>query len=115
MALSQEMNDVVGGQFKIRGETVKSVLFQVQEWMSSSVGHRFRYLAVRDCTGADARETDYMVAIDFLYALPGEKDFEREHKEFFHKYTDQLRRAFGNGLVRWDISTPVTVVSLKAA
>jgi len=115
MASSQKMNDVVGGQFKIRGETAQAVLAEIEKWAQSNNGHRFRYLAVRDCTGTDARIEDYMVAIDFLYALPAEKDFEREHQDFYHKYTDLLRRSFGNGLVRWDISTPVTVISLKAA
>jgi len=114
MAHGQQMNDAVGGTFKIRGEKLETVLALVEEWSASSNGHRFAYLAVRDCTGADAREDDYMVAIDFLYALPGEKDSEREHQEFFHKYTDQMKRRFGNGLARWDVSTPVTVVRLTS-
>jgi hypothetical protein len=115
MASGYEMGGVVGGLFKIRGETVQSVLALTEEWskaVNSNGAARFVYLAVRDCTGDDARETAYMVAIDFLYVLPNEKEPEREHTEFFHKYTDQLRRRFGNGLARWDVSTPVHVVRL---
>jgi hypothetical protein len=104
-----ERNNVVGGLFKVRGETAQDVIEFVGQWKHGDDGHRFERLAVRDCTGKTER--DNMVAIEFLFVLSDEdlndEQGERAHNVFFHKYTDQLRRRFGNGLAVWDISTPV--------
>ncbi len=109
MSTCFEQNHVVGGLFKIRGETAEAVIEFVREWKDGYDGERFERLAVRDCTGKSKR--DYMVAIDFLFAFenedPSDEESERMHSAFFHKYTDLLRRRFGNGLAVWDVSTPV--------
>jgi hypothetical protein len=104
-----ERTNVVGGLFKIRGEKIADVLLFVSEWKDGSDGAYFERLAVRDCTGKTER--DYMVAIEFLFVLTdGTLDEDlmlRMHNAFFQKYTDLLRRRFGNGLAIWDISTPI--------
>lgn len=109
MAKSIERNSVVGGLFKVRGESTQNVIEFVGGWKNSSDGARFERLSVRDCTGKTER--DYMVAIEFLFVFGEEglndDEQKRLHDAFFHKYTDLLRRRFGNGLAIWDISTPV--------
>ena len=109
MAKCFERNNVVGGLFKVRGVTTQDVIAFVGGWKNGSDGAKFERLSVRDCTGKTER--DYMVAIEFLFVFgeEGLNDDEqmRLHDVFFHKYTDLLRRSFGNGLVIWDISTPV--------
>lgn len=109
MAQCLESHNVVGGLFKVRGETAQEVIKFVQGWKEGSDASRFDRLSVRDCTGK--KERDYMVAIEFTYVLSDEAlddhESERLHSVFFHKYTDLLRRRFGNGLAVWDISTPV--------
>ncbi|MFZ1987653.1 MAG: hypothetical protein WAV21_01295 [Minisyncoccia bacterium] len=109
MSKCYERNNVVGGLFKVRGETVEGVIDCVGQWKHGSDGKRFERLSVRGCTGKTER--DSMVAIEFLYVF-GEENLDdseqlRLHNVFFHKYTDLLRRSFGNGLAVWDISTPV--------
>ena len=104
-----ECKDVVGGLFKIRGYSVHQVLEVASQWSQHGTdGKRFVRLSVRQCTGKTDR--DSMVAIDFLYQLEG-KDPEHEHQAFFLRYTDLLRRSFGNGLAVWDMSTPVYQVA----
>jgi hypothetical protein len=109
MARCYERNNVVGGLFKVRGESAEAVAQFVSGWKSGSDGEWFERLSVRDCTGKTQR--DYMVAIEFSFVLTKENIAEdlvqRMHNAFFHKYTDLLRRRFGNGLAVWDISTPV--------
>jgi hypothetical protein len=115
MATSQVRDDVVGGNFRIHGKPVEKVLALVKEWRSGSTGHRFQYLAVRDCTPYGAERLEGRVDIDFLYQLPGEKDYKTEHNDFFQKYKAQLQRLCGNAPVhevRWSMSTPVTLVLL---
>lgn len=114
MATCQEMSNGIGGNFRITGASLQDVLTLLEEWVNASDGHRFRYLAARLIRVAAGEEHEnYVVGIDFLYALPGEKSPELEHKDFFHKRSDQLRRRYGNGLIRWDISNPITVVQFK--
>ena len=109
MARSYERNNVVGGLFKVRGEPAEAVVQFVSGWKDGSDGQWFERLSVRDCTGKTQR--DYMVAIEFIFVLTNddldEDLMQRMHNAFFHKYTDLLRRRFGNGLAVWDISTPV--------
>lgn len=109
MTKCYERNNVVGGLFKVRGETAQEVIEFVGQWKHGSDGDRFERLSVRDCTGKTER--DYMVAIEFLYVFGdedlGDDEQHRLHQIFFHKYTDMLRRRFGNGLAVWDLSTPV--------
>jgi len=114
MALCQEMRDVTGGNFRVAGASLMEVLTLLEEWSNSTDGHRFRYLAARLISAPGEGGKNGLVGIDFLYSLPGEKSFELESKDFFHKRTDQLKRRFGNGLTRWDITSPVTVVQFKA-
>ena|SRR5581483_4908079 len=110
----QEMCDVTGGNFRITGASLQEVLTLLEEWCKASDGHRFRYLSARLIKNPGDDGQNCIVGIDFLYALPGERSYELEHKDFFHKRTDQLRRRFGNGLARWDITSPVLVFQLKA-
>lgn len=104
-----ERNNAVGGVFKVRGETAQDVIEFVDGWKSGSDGVKFERLSVRDCTSK--KERDCMVAIEFLFIF-GEEGLNDDQQKrlydvFFHKYTDLLRRRFGNGLAIWDISTPV--------
>lgn len=109
MTKCYERNNVVCGLFKVRGETTQDVIEFVSKWKHGSDGDRFERLSVRDCTGKSVR--DYMVAIEFLYVFSeedvGDKEQHRLHDMFLYKYTDLLRRHFGNGLAVWDLSTPV--------
>ena len=114
MAKCQEMRDATGGNFRITGACLQDVLTLLEEWSNATDGNRFRYLAARLISASGEDGENGLVGIDFLYSLPGEKSFELESKDFFHKRTDQLRRRFGNGLTRWDITSPVTVVQFKA-
>jgi hypothetical protein len=114
MAKCQEMRDATGGNFRVAGASLQEVLVLLEEWCKASDGHRFHYLAARLIKAPGEDGENSLVGIDFLYSLPGEKRFQIESKDFVHKRTDQLRRRFGNGLARWDITCPVTMVQFKA-
>jgi hypothetical protein len=106
MSTYRERRNVVGGLFKVRDATVSDVVALVSQWKKDTDGGKFERLSVRDCSGKTQR--DRLVAIDFCYNF-GRDDTAMGtfHALFHHKYTDILRRRFGNGLAVWDISTPV--------
>ncbi len=110
MAVSQEIKNYTGGCFKVVGRSVEEVLSVVQEWNGSRTGDRFLYLSVRGCSRSDVRKEERKVAIDFLYILPGRTDSKGEHNAFFQKHRDLLESRFGGSNVRYDVSSPVTIV-----
>ncbi len=100
----------VCGLFKIKGENLTDVLKFVMSWKNQDkkFGY-FEYLFVRICSRA--KDGSAVIAIEFLYDLVCEPEqAEHENKKFFHRYTDILKRQFGNGLIAWDVSSPVYII-----
>lgn len=44
------------------------------------------------------------------YAYKLEDPTQQAHHKFFDKYSDELKRKFGNGLAGWDLSSDSTLI-----
>jgi hypothetical protein len=64
---------------------------------------RYLQLYVRKCS-----KDQY--GIGFTYELENEIPVQGQHKEYFDRTSDALKRSFGNELVGWDISSPVEII-----
>lgn len=50
------------------------------------------------------------MGIGFTYTLPNLKDSQEEYEDYKNKYSDSLKRMFGNDLVGWDFGSKVWVI-----
>jgi len=53
------------------------------------------------------------MGIGFTYRLPESEDDKAIYDEFFNDTTDKLKRAFGNDLVGWDVSSTTWIIKDK--
>lgn len=105
-----ERPNVISGLFKFeitstRHEDDKVVILTnvANDW--SATDKKWQRLYVRKCS-----KTQY--GIGFEYLLEG-TDYEKDHKKFFHKMTDQLKREFGNDFVGWDMASPTWMIETQ--
>jgi hypothetical protein len=102
-----DRHDLLGGHFTIEGEPFKSVLDLILEWKSGPDAELFLHLDA--VSGGRSEDGKPRTMIYFRYKRP-DGDAKREQRKFVFKYTDQMKRRFGNGLVAWSVGSPVYVV-----
>ena len=109
VAIDRPLEGVACGKFMFQGNVPLGELMRVaQQWCASPHdGPRFQQLVVR----MDSRGRP---CIEFIYEYAREDAEEQMRKtlyaKFVDRFTDQLRRSFGNDLVGWDISQSVMLV-----
>lgn len=94
-----ERQDVVSGIWKFSSKVSKEVLIELAKKWKAAEPDRYLDLYVRS-TGDDEE-----FGIGFRYVFEGPT-----RQKFFYRMTDQLKRAFGNDLVGWDMGSPTTII-----
>ena len=98
----QKCDNIVTGMWKFGPEvSPMSIGMFATEWMQKE-GEKLLHLYCRQCSKDQN-------AIGFMYQFD-----ESDHKPFYHRMTDQLKRRFGNGFVGWDISSPTWIFKNSA-
>ena len=93
-----ERTDVVSGMWKFSDRVGPDVLTRLAYiWKDEEPGKYLGPLSVRKCSKDQ-------LGIQFMYIF-GEGD----HKEFFRRVTDFLKRQFGNNYVGYDIGSPTWI------
>lgn len=87
---------MVSGLWKFAHIPFETLLDLAEEWKEAEVG--YVDLHVRKCSKGQ-------IAIGFKYLFEGD-----DHKGFFYKVTDQLKRKFGNDFIGYDVSSPTWLI-----
>ena len=80
---------------------VKTLVTIAKEWAATDYQHRYLDLHVRACSSKG------QYGIGFKYLL---QESETQ-KDFFHRITDKLKRAYGNDFIGWDLSGPTILIT----
>ena len=91
--------NMIAGIWKFREGVSREELVEVAKGWKELSPERYVDLHVRGC-GKN------QFGIGFKYRHPG--DFHM--RQYVAHMSDQLRRHFGNKLLGWDISTPITLI-----
>ena len=89
---------MVSGGWRFEGKVGFEVLLDLAEEWKEAVRDRYVDLHVRKCNKGQ-------IVIGFKYLFEG-----NDHKRFFHKVTDQLKRKFGNDFIGYDVSSPTWLI-----
>lgn len=93
----QKCDNIVTGMWKFGPEVSPMAIGMfAAEWLQKE-GANLLQLYSRKCSKDQN-------ALGFMYKFE-----EDNHKAFFHRMTDQLKRRFGNGFVGWDVSSPTWI------
>lgn len=88
---------MVSGVWKFVNVNLETLLDLIEEW-NEAERDKYIDLHVRKCSKGQ-------IAVGFKYLFEGD-----DHKKFFHKVTDQLKRRFGNDFIGYDISSPTWLI-----
>ncbi len=98
---------IITGMWKFKDSVpVGRLMDLAHSWAESKDGYCYTDLHIRKCS-------TNQYGIGFKYALdPGisDKEWDREHKKFFHKMKAQLRQEFRGEFSGWDVSSSTYIV-----
>lgn len=93
----EEHQNIVTGLFKFGPEVSPMTIGMfAREWFAKDE----KQLMHLYCRGGSKQQN----VLGFMYKL--DVDADETQEKFAYRLTDKLRRAFGNGLVGWDLSSP---------
>ncbi len=100
---------IVSGMWKFSDSIpIERLVAVARGWSMGADGDQYTDIHVRKCS-KDQHGIGFKYKLNLAGAgVPGY--WERAHKNFFHKMTDQLKRMFGNDFVGWDVSSSTWVI-----